>query len=231
MCMVWALQLLPKGRGLRSLFFLQAAFSWRAALVPVVFPLSDPQSLPSWGLFHCSISTKIPGFQCIWHTVHPQPKQAPCKCTCRWHLCPFQQGTWKTAHPLCNLSQGLLYFGSSFHSYVHLGKDWGCNPHALCKPGAGMSKCKGRFLEQHSWWVLLCHGEKSLTSPTDTQSFTSFRHTSFLVHTFSPLCCLLPGGCEQALGETRNDSSWFCTSNPHIVRWIRWIHLRSDHIH
>lgn len=34
-------------------------------LIAVVFPLPDPQSLPSWGFFHCSFSTKIPGFQCI----------------------------------------------------------------------------------------------------------------------------------------------------------------------
>lgn len=195
-----------KAEGLRGPVLSSSCFLLKC--YTVVYPLPDSQSLPTWGLFHCSISTKIPGFQCISHTVPPQPKQAPCKCACRWHPCPFQQGIWKTAHPLGNLSQGFFFFfGSSFHSYLQLGKDWGYNPCAVCKPGAGMRKCKGKFLEQHSWWLLLCHGEKSLTSPTDTQSFTCFRYTSFLGHSF-PIVLSFPWETWAGAWGNRNSSPW-----------------------
>lgn len=159
--------------------------------------------------------------------MHPQAKQALSKCACRWHPCPCQQGTWKTAHPLCNQSQGLWFFFGS--TCLHLGKDWGCNPCAVCKPGAGMGECKGKFLEWHSWWVLWCHSEKSLTSPTNTQSFTCFRQTRVLVHTDCVVFYL--GDVSQHLGKHRENSPWSWTSNLHVVRWIRWIHPHSDHIH
>lgn len=39
-------------------------------------------------------------------------------------------------------------------------------------------KCRWKLLLQHSQGLFLCHSVKSLTYPTETQSFTCFRHTS-----------------------------------------------------
>lgn len=194
-------------KGLGALFFSQA-FSWRAALVPVVFPLPDPQSLPSWGTapFCAPLAQKSQVCSASDTLSIPSQSRLQARVPAGDTHVPFSRALGKQPTPYVNWVKDFFFFCSSFHSGVHLGKDGGSNPCAVCKPGTGMGKWKGKFTERHSWWLLLCHSEKSLTSPTDTQSFTCFRHTSFLVHTVSPLCCLLPRGCEQVLGQTQK---WF----------------------
>lgn len=218
-------------KGLGALFFSQSAFSWRAALVPMVFPLPDPQSLPSWGLFHCSISTKIPGLQCIWHAVHPQPKQALSKGACRWHPCPFQQGPWKTAHPLCNLSQGFLILIAVFTPVCTLGRTGDVIPVLFANQVQEWVSGKGNFqsgtdgdfscvMVRDLWHIPLT--SRALPA-SDTQTFWYIQF---------PYCVIFYlGDLSRCLDKHRNDSPWSWTSNPHVVRWIRWIHLQSDHIH
>lgn len=161
---------------LRGLALSTSYFLLKGCPGTLVFPLPWPPVIAStvlWltGAFSAaslalkSYTGSAPGMPAVpSQNSLPQAVSASAGDTC----VPFSRALGKQG-PLCNQSQGLFFLVAVFALICSLGRTEDVIPVRSANQVQEPGKCKWKLLQQHSRWLFLCHGPKSLPPLTETQ--------------------------------------------------------------